>query len=185
MQTPPTPIHKFFASRPTRALLIVLGIVILVAAASYFTTVIYTAGDLPAGWYRLHISNAAGKPIVGAEMNIYAGTDHYPGKFRYGDLWTSGPQGYVEFVRDPDGGTRNERGWLLFWVYPILPHDDSLVWIEISAPGYQTLTIPETDFFKFVLTHPHRWPQAASYKYDGAPVQVDLHELYYTLQATK
>jgi hypothetical protein len=172
---------KPLLSRIKRGLLFALGILIVLVAASFFTTVVYSSAELPSGTYRLHVRNAAGSPVEGAILNIYV-RDAPAQPYNYSDA-----QGVMEFDKGVGlgQGPTHDMGWMLFWIFPITPSEDSRVNFEITAQGYEPLRFPETDLYKFVLLNHRHAPKTKAETYNGIEVDVNLYELDFTLQEKK
>lgn len=176
-------VNKYLTSGVTRNILFVLGILFVMIGASFFTTVVYSHGDLPSGKYRLHVRNPAGKSVEGAILNAYVDNSNTPvkGYFLPNDLFVSDAQGLLEFVKDPEQGSAQDIGWKLLWIFPITPAVDNKVNLEITAQGYEPLRFTEADLFKSVLNSYGHTPKTKAQTYNGVEVDVNLYELDFTL----
>lgn len=133
--------------------LLYIFISLLLALASYVTTIRNWDGSFPSGEFHLQIQNQTGTPIKGAKLNIYKGIikQHafgYPfGNYQAENSLISNEAGEIVITHHSLGFEFGGTRWYLFWIIPMGQRSPTFN-CEITADGYETGKFSINQIFK-------------------------------------
>lgn len=171
--------------RYMKSVAVIVGIIGLLALASFITSSVRWTGGYPAAEFRLQVHDSKGQPIPNAEFRIYDGgtrhlafnrpiNNHVAGQNLLGDA-----NGVITAV-SANGMQFGGHTWWLFWLIPIgakAPPFDC----EITAPGYEPLAFPIRKLSETSHQSYDEFPKT-NVIVNGEQIELPIYEHTFTLE---